>query len=101
VVLADAVPTDFGEYGQPTDLFGSISLLVRQAEVPPELEVEGDCSGYTAASTPTPEEALEQTAPSWFVGLALQLVLAVGLLLGAIRRTSTPAGRLPRGRRVA
>ncbi|MDY0913297.1 ABC transporter permease [Rathayibacter festucae] len=103
VVLADAVPPRLGEFGSPEDLFSGVSLLVRQAQIAPEPVVEISCEkGYTESSRPdTPEEVFESTVPSWFVGLALQLVLAVGLLLGAIRRTATPAARLPRGRRVA
>ncbi|QHF25118.1 ABC transporter permease [Rathayibacter sp. VKM Ac-2804] len=102
VVLADAVPPQLDEYGSPEDLFTGLSLLVRQAQIAPEPVVELSCSGYTGSTRPnTAEEVFDATVPSWFVGLTLQLVLAVGLLLGAIRRTATPAARLPRGRRVA
>ncbi|QHC66113.1 ABC transporter permease [Rathayibacter sp. VKM Ac-2759] len=101
VVLADAVPAEFGEYGEPEDLFGGISLLVRQAQVAPQDVVEIDCSDYSSSQTLTPAEVFDETLPSWFVGLALQVVLAVALILRAIRRTATPAARLPRGRRVA
>ncbi|MWV49314.1 ABC transporter permease [Rathayibacter sp. VKM Ac-2803] len=101
VVLADAVPPELGAYGQPEDLFGSISLLVRQAQIAPEEVVEIECRDYSSSAARTPEEVFDETVPSWFVGLALQLVLGVGLILGAIRRTATPAARLPRGRRVA
>ncbi|SMH46555.1 hypothetical protein SAMN06295885_2784 [Rathayibacter oskolensis] len=102
VVLADAVPAEFGEYGQPNDLFGGISLLVRQAQIAPDLLIEVDCEDPINYPTSTSvDEVFDRTVPSWFVGLGLQLVLAVGLLLGAVRRTATPAARLPRGRRVA
>ena len=37
----------------------------------------------------------------WFVGLALQLLLAAGLLWWAWSRTNTPARRLPPGTRIA
>ena len=50
---------------------------------------------------PTPDEVMASTVPSWFVGLALQLLLAGGLLGGAWARTRTPAKRLPPGTRVA
>jgi hypothetical protein len=43
----------------------------------------------------------DKTAPSWAVGLAIQLVLAAAALLGAWARTRTPARRLARGSRVA
>lgn len=101
VVLADAVPAQLGEYGQPEDLFGGISLLVRQTQIAPDLLIEIDCTENSWTTSPSAEEVFDRTVPSWFVGLALQLVLAVGLLLGALRRTATPAARLPRGRRVA
>jgi hypothetical protein len=101
VVLADAVPAQLGEYGQPEDLFGGISLLVRQTQIAPDLLIEIDCTTNSWTTSPGPDEVFDRTVPSWFVGLALQLVLAVGLLVGAVRRTATPAARLPRGRRVA
>lgn len=103
VVLGDAVPPQLGQYGSPEDLFTGVSLLVRQAQIAPEPVIEISCTGgYSGSSRPdTAEEVFDATVPSWFVGLTLQVVLAVGLLLGAIRRTATPAARLPRGRRVA
>ncbi|WOQ69170.1 hypothetical protein RYJ27_10750 [Microbacterium limosum] len=39
--------------------------------------------------------------PSWFTGLAIQLVLAGGALWWAGMRTRTPERRLPRGSRIA
>ena len=42
-----------------------------------------------------------KTTPSWFVGLALQVVLAAAALVWAWARTRTPAGRLPKGTRIA
>jgi ABC-2 type transport system permease protein len=101
VVLADAVPPQLDRNGQPGDLFGGIALAVRESQIPPVLESVVDCSGATAPGYRGPAETFARTVPSWFVGLALQLVLAVGLVLGAIRRTATPASRLPKGRRVA
>ena len=49
----------------------------------------------------TPQEIFERTVPSWFVGLLLHLLLAALALGGGIARTRTPAGRLPKGSRVA
>jgi len=108
VVLADAAPTTFDRNGNPQDLFGSISAGVRQAQIPPELDrVQDECaaalagdldSAYTFESA---EEIIERTVPSWFVGLILHVVLAGLALGGGIARTRTPAGRLPKGSRVA
>jgi Cu-processing system permease protein len=38
---------------------------------------------------PTPEELIDGSAPSWFVGLALQVVLAAALLWWAWARART------------
>ena len=109
VILADATPTTLDPtYGGPVDLFGSIKAGVRQAQIAPELERRFDqCDpetfggdAYLVDRTPY-DEILATTAPSWFVGLLVQLVLAVGLLLGAWARTRTPARRLPPGTRIA
>ena len=51
--------------------------------------------------TPTPEEIYNQTTPSWFVGLAVQLVLAGALLWWGGARTRTPSRTLPPGTRIA
>ena len=102
VVLADATPPQFSEYGSPTDLFTGVASLVRAVQVPPDLSPEFDyCSSATFEPGPTQEETYAKTVPSWFVGLLLHLVLAAGALSWGIARTKTPARKLAVGSRVA
>lgn len=104
VVLADATPVEFSRDGYPVDLFGQIKLGVRTAQQAPELETRwDDCeTGWRVDQNwDTPQEIIERSAPSWFVGLALQGVVAGLLMFGAVRRTDTPAKRLPPGTRIA
>lgn len=104
VILADATPTSFDSYGNPVDLFGQIKYGVRSAQTAPVLESRYDeCKPGANVDTvyPDAEEVIASTVPSWFVGLALQLVLASGLLWWAWSRTRTPARRLPPGTRIA
>jgi Cu-processing system permease protein len=102
VILADATPTQFDRHGNPNDLFGQIKFGVRAAQQPPDLEQRwDDCAPDLQSDLPTPEEVIDQTTPSWFVGMALQLLLAAGLMWWAWARTRTPAGRLPSGTRIA
>jgi ABC-type transport system involved in multi-copper enzyme maturation permease subunit len=103
VILADATPTTFGEGGYPVDLFGQIKFGVRSAQTAPDLESRFDECDREAYEQlyPTPEEVIAKTTPSWFVGLALQLVLVAGLLWWAWARTRTPARSLPPGTRIA
>lgn len=102
VVLADATPTTYSEYGSPNDMFGGIKLAVRSAQLPPQtLNTYDPCLQSSDAGRPTPEEIIESTTPSWFVGLGIQVVIAGGLFAGAWARTRTPARRLPPGTRIA
>ena len=100
VVLADATPTAFNDEGYPVDLFGQVKVGVRMAQLAPESQRWDDCAP-TQDAWPTPEELVEGTVPSWFVGLGIQVVLAGGLFAGAWARTRTPARRLPPGTRIA
>jgi ABC-type transport system involved in multi-copper enzyme maturation permease subunit len=102
VILADATPTKFDTHGYPVDLFGQIKFGIRSAQQAPAAEVVWDeCSPEAAEQERTPEEIIAQSAPSWFVGLGLQILLAAGLLWWAWSRTNTPARRLPPGTRIA
>lgn len=102
VILADATPIEFDNAGNAVDLFGQISAGVRFAQIAPESEVIYDgCDPNPQDDYTTAEEVHAETVPSWFVGLAIQVVLAGGVLLWAYSRTRTPAGRLPRGTRIA
>ncbi|MGN6220417.1 MAG: ABC transporter permease [Microbacterium sp.] len=102
VILADATPSEFSPEGYPRDLFGQIKFGVRAAQQAPELESRyDDCSPAQQRDQPSPQEVVDESAPSWFVGMTLQLLLAAGLLWWAWVRTRTPAGRLPSGTRIA
>ena len=102
VILADATPTQFDEYGNPNDLFGQIKFGVRAAQQPPDLEQRwDDCAPSPQGDQRSPEDVIDQSSPIWFVGMALQLLLAAALMWWAWARTRTPAGRLPAGTRIA
>jgi ABC-type transport system involved in multi-copper enzyme maturation permease subunit len=98
VVLADATPTEYGMGGYPVDLFGQIKFGVRSAQLSPLVQRWDECEPNQPS---TPQEVIESTVPSWFVGLGVQLVVAGSLFAGAWARTRTPARRLPPGTRIA
>ncbi|MFK0401888.1 ABC transporter permease [Microbacterium sp. NPDC090225] len=99
VVLADATPTEYGSGGYPVDLFGQIKYGVRSAQLSPLEQRWDDCA--VGSPGPTPEEVIDSTVPSWFVGLGVQVVIAGSLFAGAWSRTRTPARMLPPGTRIA
>ena len=110
VVVADATPGSFSKEGMPSDLFTIIATGVRTAQHAPDLTVTDDyCAqvkaeaggGRNTASGPTPKQVYESSVPSWFVGLGIHILLAAGLLAGALARTRTPARRLSKGSRIA
>ncbi|MCT1478789.1 ABC transporter permease [Microbacterium sp. p3-SID336] len=99
VVLADATPTEFAKEGYPVDLFGQIKYGLRSAQQSPLEQRWDECDpdgGYR-----TPQEVIESSVPSWFVGLGVQVVIAGSLFAGGWARTRTPARRLPPGTRIA
>jgi len=102
VVLADAVPTHFSG-NEPDDLFGFIKVGVRAAQIAPDPAsyAYDDCGTPQNNDRPTSRDIIDRTVPSWFVGLLLQLVVAAALMLGAVRLTRAPSGRLAAGSRVA
>ncbi|TXK19536.1 ABC transporter permease [Homoserinibacter sp. GY 40078] len=104
VLLADAVPIHFDTYGNPKDVFGSITYGVRSSQSAPEIDTSySECDGEYSPSVepPSAREVIENSVPSWAVGLALHLALAVALILGAISRTHAPSRRLAAGSRIA
>lgn len=103
VVIADAAPTKYVD-GNPQDLFGFVKAGARAAQVhPPANSVYSDCDPETQSGTnyKTPEQTERDTVPSWFVGLAIHVLLGAAALLGAWRRTNTPARTLTKGSRIA
>ncbi|WP_290803311.1 ABC transporter permease [Herbiconiux sp.] len=107
VVVADASTGDFDEGGQPLDLFGFIAVAVRQAQIMPDTDpyydycVDSTSTSWGGPEIATGEELMRSGAPSWFIGLGLQTVLAGLALFGAWRATRTPSGRLASGSRMA
>jgi ABC-type transport system involved in multi-copper enzyme maturation permease subunit len=103
VVLADAAPTRYDEFDNPTDLFGFVKLGARSAQLPPDLETSySDCDPEASQSdVSSGRQVIESTTPGWFVGLSLHLLLGAALLVGGWSATRTPTGRLPRDSRVA
>ncbi len=99
VVLADATPTEFNTSGYPVDLYGQIKFGVRSAQLSPLEQRWDDCDPESGSQTA--EQVIDETVPSWFVGLGVQVVLAGALFAGAWARTRTPARRLPPGTRIA
>ncbi|MBD7958509.1 ABC transporter permease [Microbacterium sp. Sa4CUA7] len=101
VILADATPAQFGAEGWPVDLFGQIKLAVRSAQLAPVAEEIYDECAERAPQSQTAEQIVASTTPSWFVGLGVQIALAIGLMFWAYARTRTPARALPPGTRIA
>ena len=75
---------------------------MRSAQIPPQDSIVtwDDCA-RTPPVQPTPEDIYNRTTPSWFVGLAVQIVLAGALLCWGGSRTRTPSRTLPPGTRIA
>lgn len=99
VVVADAIPYPTRDTGQ-TGMFGSAGVLegisqgARAALAGPE-------GTYPCANGKVQPHYLEQTTPMWSLGLALQFLLAGGLMWLGWRALRTPARRLAQGTRIA
>jgi ABC-2 type transport system permease protein len=103
VVIADAAPTAYDDNDYPVDVFGVIKSGVRGAQQTPDLNpVWDNCDAdHLYGEGPSARDIIENSTPSWFVGLAIHLVLGGALLAGAISATRTPARRLSPGNRIA
>ncbi len=101
VIVADAIPPSFDQYGYPDDLFGQIAYGVRQAQIPQQPTTCADFSSTWEPDSDQGREVFESTVPSWFAGLALHLALAVAAVWGAVATTRTPARTLAPGSRIA
>lgn len=96
VVVADSIPYTprTGSDYSPTGAFETISQGARVAQA-------GPAATYPCAGGKVTPGYLSQTTPLWPLGLGLQLVLAGGVLALGWRALRTPAGKLPKGTRVA
>ena len=107
VVITDAVPTTYDAYGQPNDLFGQFKTTERSAqkllgqESSPAIACRNQLGKPTDTFGESSRRLISTTAPSWAVGLGIQLLLAAAALLGAWAKTRTPARRLSKGSRIA
>lgn len=103
VVLADAVPGRFDGQGYPKDAFAALKVAERSVQLPTvKTQYSSDCNpGRNTGPSPSPQQTLARTVPTWFVGLAIHLVLALIALSAAVRAVRTPARRLSRGTRIA
>ncbi len=104
VLLADAVPTTYNRWDSPEDAFGFIKWTSRMAQIEPAAPTyysECDPATWEGSESPTARELIESTVPSWAVGLALHVLLAGGLIVGAIARTHAPTRSLAAGSRIA
>lgn len=99
VIVADMVAPRADGPRSSDDLFSGISTLVRGLQ-------DDRAQAQAWSDCPAPRNApaagsAETGAPVWWIGAAIQLALAVGLLWAGHRRLRTPAAKLPRGARVA
>jgi ABC-2 type transport system permease protein len=108
VVLTDAVPTTYDRSGNPNDLFGEFKSAERGAQQSPfrNSTPAAACRedlGYSSGSSTglSASKLISTTAPSWAIGLGIQLALAAAALVGAWAKTRTPARRLSKGSRIA
>lgn len=99
VIVSDMVAPRAHEGRLSGDVFSTVSSGVRA------LQHDGsarsgmdDCPAQRTDAASTQQSEGE---PVWWIGLAIQAVLAGGLLWIGHRRLRTPAAKLPRGARVA
>jgi hypothetical protein len=87
VIVADATPLTWqGSMQSPVDLFGIVTAGVRQAQTAGEqTETLDACTIDDQDAASTVPALVDRTAPSWYLGLLVQVALAVGVLLGAVR----------------
>lgn len=98
VVVADAIPypntNDSMQQGSSSGMFEMISQGARYVQAGPE-------STYQCANGKVAAPYLTKQAPLWPLGLGLQLLVTAGVLALGWRSLRTPAGKLPKGTRVA
>lgn len=98
VVVADAIPyperNTQTNTSDSTGFFEMISQAARYAQAGPE-------GTYECANGKITPSYLGQKTPLWPLGLGLQVLIAAGILTFGRRALRTPAGKLPKGTRVA
>ncbi len=98
VVVADAIPypdrNTSGQQNYSSGMFEMISQSARYAQAGPD-------ATYQCANGKVAPLYLSKQAPLWPLGLGLQLLVAAGVLTLSWRALRTPAGKLPKGTRVA
>ncbi|MDJ0312668.1 ABC transporter permease [Arthrobacter sp. H35-D1] len=98
VVVADAIPypdpSDRGNQFYSVALFETVSQGARYAQAGPD-------ATYQCANGKVTASYLAPQTPLWPLGLGLQLLVSAGILALAWRALRTPAGKLPKGTRVA
>lgn len=96
VVVADSIPytQPTGRDYSPTGAFETISQGARIAQAGPAVT-------YPCANGKVTPAYLSRKMPLWPLGMGLQLVLAGGVLALGWRALRTPAGKLPKGTRIA
>lgn len=101
VIVADASPRPDGNRSAE-DPLGGIRSGVREARLGPETQ-QGGCDLEPELAQQRAEQRAadrERAALTWPFGLAVDLLLAAGATVVAIRRLRAPAATLPRGVRV-
>lgn len=96
VVVADSIPYGraSADRQRPEGIFEIISQGARYAQAGPD-------ATYPCANGKLDSGYLDQKTPLWPLGLGLQLLVAAGVVALGWRAVRTPAGKLPRGTRVA
>lgn len=105
VVVADAMPQpakppydpDDPETWVPDGVMTAVSTGVRYLQRPSEMNVE--CANGELVDQSEADAA--EATPVWPLGLGIQLAVAGALFAWGRHRLAAPAGRLPRGTRVA
>lgn len=98
VVVADAIPypdrSSQAQMYSSTGMFESISQGARYVQAGPD-------ATYQCANGKVTSPYLDKQTPLWPLGLVLQLLVTAGILGLGWRALRTPAGKLPKGTRVA
>lgn len=102
VIVVDALPVNYTEFGEPADVMATQKTAVRLAQVPPDPEPIRDfCRPPTGDLGESSQQRVAATFPTWPFGAALHVALVGLLLWWGWSLTRTPTRRLSPGSRVA